>query len=266
MARWKLTIEYDGQDFHGWQVQNDVSTIQGKIQSALREFTGQDVKVVGSGRTDAGVHALGQVAHIDLPSRYNDGGTIRDAINYFLKPHPIAILSAMPVIDHFHARYSAQLRHYRYQLIQRRSPLTHQRPIYHWTGTPLNVSAMQAASAHLIGQHDFTSLRSVDCQADDPVRTIHDIHVEHITDTMYDKDATVIVIHVSALSFLHHMVRNIVGSLLYIGDGRWDPNYMVEILDARDRKVAGPTAPADGLFLSHVDYGDGFSRKLAVTT
>lgn len=261
MTRWKLTIEYDGQDFHGWQVQNDVPTIQGQIQSALLEFTGQEIKLVGSGRTDAGVHALGQVAHIDLPSRYVDGDTIRDAVNYFLKPHPIAILSATPVIDHFHARYSAQLRHYRYQLIQRRAPLTHQRRIYHWTGTPLNLSAMQAGASHLIGQHNFTSLRSVDCQADDPVRTINDVGVTQITDTIYGSDTKVIAIHVSALSFLHHMVRNIVGSLLYVGDGRWDPDYMAEILDARDRRVAGPTAPADGLFLSHVDYGGGFEKS-----
>jgi tRNA pseudouridine38-40 synthase len=260
MSRWKLSIEYDGGNFHGWQAQDDVPTIQGQLQSAFHDFTGQSNNLIGAGRTDAGVHAIEQVAHVDLPDQYNDGNTIKDAVNYYLKPNPIAILSATPVIDHFHARYSAEMRHYRYQLIQRRAPLTHQQNIYYWTGKPLNLTAMQEGAKYLIGEHDFTSLRSVDCQAHDPVRTIDTLTIDEITDHIYGGDTRVIVFNVSALSFLHHMVCNIVGSLLYIGDGRWNPKKMKDILAACDRRAAGPTAPATGLFLSHIDYPDGIGR------
>jgi len=245
-TRWKLTIEYDGQPFMGWQHQAHGNSIQQAIETAIRKFSGETVRLHGAGRTDAGVHALGQVAHIDL-ERDTNGHTVREAINAYLRPRPIAILSAEPVTQDFHARLSARRRRYLYRVLNRPArPALDIGRAWH-IHAPLDLHAMRTGAAHLLGKHDFTSFRATECQAKSPVKTLDRLDI--VT------DGQIVAFEVEARSFLHHQVRNMVGTLVLVGRGKWRPEQVAEALAAHDRSAAGPTAPADGLYLVGVDYG-----------
>ena len=246
MARFKLILEYDGAPFVGWQRQDNGPSVQAAVEDALRALTGQAVEVVGAGRTDSGVHALGQVAHIDLVDERFDGRKLREALNYHLKPAPIAVLAAAPVPSDFHARFSATARAYLYIIVNRRAPLAIDRGRAWQVRQPLDVAAMAAAAEPLLGHHDFTSFRAAQCQAKSPCKTL-----DRLTVT---REGNEIHIEAGARSFLHHQVRNIVGTLKWAGEGKWTTHEVVAALAARDRSAAGPTAPADGLYLVSVAY------------
>lgn len=246
MARFKLTLEYDGAPFVGWQRQDNGPSVQAALEDALRALTGQAVEVVGAGRTDAGVHALGQVAHIDLADKRFDGRKLREALNYHLKPAPIAVLAAAPAPADFHARFSATARAYLYVIVNRRAPLAIDRGRAWQVRQPLDVAAMAAAAEPLLGHHDFTSFRAAQCQAKSPCKTLDRLTVTREGDEIH--------IEAGARSFLHHQVRNIVGTLKWAGEGKWTAREVAAALAARDRAAAGPTAPADGLYLVSVAY------------
>jgi tRNA pseudouridine38-40 synthase len=245
-TRWKLTIEHDGRPYVGWQRQAAGRSVQGEIEQAIEKFSGETPRVHGAGRTDAGVHALAQVAHFDL-ERETDGRTIREALNAWLRPEPIAILSAEAAPPGFDARISARYRRYRYVVLNRpaRAALDIGRAwhIYY----ELDIAAMREAAAQLLGQHDFSSFRAAECQAKSPVRTLDRLDIA--------ADGDRLNFEVGARSFLHHQVRNMVGTLILVGRRKWTPAQVAEALAARDRAAAGPTAPADGLYLVGVDYG-----------
>jgi tRNA pseudouridine38-40 synthase len=245
MPRYKLTIEYDGTPFAGWQVQANVATVQGALTAAFTAFCGDEVTLQGAGRTDAGVHATAQVAHVDL-ARDWDTDTVRDAINFHLRPHPVAVLSAEIVADDFNARFSARKRHYRYRIVNRRADLALDRARAWRVPRPLDIAAMNAAAAHLVGKHDFTTFRASECQAASPVKTLDRLDV-----SQSDEDVTILA---SARSFLHNQVRSMVGSLVMVGDGKWSPADLAAVLEARDRSRCGPVAPPDGLYLIGVEY------------
>lgn len=245
MPRYKLTIEYDGAPFCGWQIQADQVTVQGALTDAVERLTGERVLVQGAGRTDAGVHARGQVAHVDL-SREWRSDTVRDALNAHLRPHPVAVLSAEQVGDDFNARMSAVKRHYLYRIINRRPDLTLDGGHAWRIVRPLDVAAMHGAAQRLVGKHDFTTFRSTECQAKSPVKTLDQL------DVLRDGDHVNVV--VSARSFLHNQVRSMVGSLAYVGDGKWSADDLTAALQARDRTACGQVAPPDGLYLMKVDY------------
>jgi tRNA pseudouridine38-40 synthase len=245
MPRYKLLIEYDGAPFVGWQVQHNGVSVQALLTGAVAAFCGETVHVQGAGRTDAGVHALGQVAHIDL-TKPRDTDTIRDAINAHLRPHPVAVLAAEGVADDFDARFSARQRHYLYRIINRRPDLTLHTGHAWRISRPLDASAMHEAAQRLVGRHDFTTFRAADCQAKSPVKTLDQLDVE--------RDRDEVRIRASARSFLHHQVRSMVGSLVQVGEGRWSAGDVARALAARDRNACGPVAPADGLYLVTVDY------------
>ena len=245
MPRYKLTLEYDGAGLVGWQRQDNGPSVQEALESAVMGFCGDIVVAVAAGRTDAGVHARGQVAHIDL-SRDHDPDTVRDALNAHFRPAAIAVLSAETVAEDFHARFSATKRHYRYRIVNRRSPLTVERGHAWLVQKPLDATAMQAAADALIGQHDFSSFRAAECQAKSPLKTLDALDVT--------RDGDAIAVTASARSFLHRQVRNLVGSLVLVGEGKWRVGDMARVLAARDRATAGPTAPAEGLYLMAVDY------------
>lgn len=247
MYRWKLTIEYDGTGFVGWQRQDNGLSIQGALEEAVFGFCGDKINVLGAGRTDAGVHASGQVAHIDL-ARETNARTLRDALNSHLKPAPIAVLSAEPAAADFHARFSAISRHYLYRIVNRRAPLALDRDRAWFVPVPLDAEAMDRAAQILVGHHDFSSFRAADCQADSPVKTLDLLRVAR-----YGAELR---IEAQARSFLHRQVRNMVGSLKLIGAGKWQAADLQKALDARDRTAAGPAAPAAGLYLTSVGYPD----------
>ncbi len=246
MARFKLTLEYDGAPFVGWQRQDNGPSVQAALEDALRALTGRAVEVVGAGRTDAGVHALGQVAHIDLADERFDARKLREALNYHLKPAPIAVLAAAPAPADFHARFSATARAYLYVIVNRRAPLAIDRGRAWQVRQPLDVAAMAAAAEPLLGHHDFTSFRAAQCQAKSPCKTLDRLTVTREGDEIH--------IEAGARSFLHHQVRNIVGTLKWVGEGKWTAREVAAALAARDRAAAGPTAPADGLYLVSVAY------------
>jgi len=254
MQRWKITIEYNGTDFHGWQVQPNLPTIQGAIESAITKFCGQSIEIQAAGRTDAGVHAHGQVAHFDLD--YGDrpltGYDLAKALNAHLRPHPIAVVNAEPVDNDFHARFDATNKLYRYRIVTRRAPpIMDDTHVWH-VKYDLDVTAMQLAANHLIGHHDFTSFRDAQCQANSPMRTLDRVDV---TSRPYDAfGAAEIWIELEALSFIHHQCRNIAGTLALVGRGKITPDDVKTILIARDRTKAGQTAPASGLSLRRIDY------------
>lgn len=245
MPRYKLAIEYDGTAFVGWQVQNNGPSIQGALEQAASAFSGETVTMRGAGRTDAGVHALGQVAHVDF-SRTWDTDTVRDAINAHLRPQPIAVLSVTTVADNFDARFSAVKRHYRYRIVNRRAPLALDAARAWRVVRPLDAQAMHAGAQRLIGRHDFTTFRAAECQAKSPVKTLDRLDVERQADEIH--------VYASARSFLHHQVRSMVGSLALVGDGRWSADDLSRALDACERAACGPVAPPDGLYLVSVDY------------
>ena len=245
MPRYKLVIEYDGAPFVGWQVQDNGLSVQGVLTAAIAAFSGETVAVQGAGRTDAGVHATAQVAHVDLAKTW-DTDTVRDAVNAHLRPHPVAVRSAEAVAADFDARFSATKRHYLYRIINRRADLALERRRAWRIGRPLDAVAMQVAAQRLVGRHDFTTFRAAECQAKSPVKTLDRLDVEH--------DGEDIRIHASARSFLHTQVRSMVGSLALVGEGRWSGDDLARALAARDRAACGPVAPPDGLYLVRVDY------------
>jgi tRNA pseudouridine38-40 synthase len=245
MPRYKLTLEYDGRPFRGWQRQSDGDSVQQALEDAVRDFCGEEVQVVGAGRTDAGVHATGQVAHLDL-ARTVIPETLRNALNHYLRPRPLAVLEAALVQDDFHARFSATARHYVYRIVNRRAQLTLEAGRAWQVPTPLDAEIMHEAAQRLVGRHDFTSFRSALCQAKSPVKTLDRLAVKRLGDRLE--------ITALARSFLHHQVRNMVGTLKLIGEGRWPIEQIEAALAAHDRAAAGPTAPACGLYLVRVDY------------
>jgi tRNA pseudouridine38-40 synthase len=245
MPRYKLTIEYDGAPFAGWQIQAECATVQGVLTAAIEALSGEKALVQGAGRTDAGVHARAQVAHVDLAKAW-DTDTVRDALNAHLRPHPVAVLSAERVADNFNARSSAIKRHYRYRIINRRADLTLDAGQAWRVPRPLDAAAMHAAAQRLVGKHDFTTFRSTECQAASPVKTLDRLAVER-----HGEDVNVLA---SARSFLHSQVRSMVGSLVTVGDGKWSADDLAAALAARDRTACGQVAPPDGLYLMRVDY------------
>ena len=246
MPRYKLTIEYDGRPFVGWQIQDNGPSVQAVLAAAVEAFSGEKATVYGAGRTDAGVHALGQVGHLDLAKDW-DEDTVRDAVNAHLRPHPVAVLAAERVAEAFDARFSAIRRHYRYRIVNRRADLTFDRGHAWRIAKPLDAAAMHAAAQRLVGRHDFTTFRNAECQAKSPVKTLDRLDVERIA----EED-----IHVatSARSFLHTQVRSMVGALALVGEGKWSADDVSSALEKRNRSACAPVAPPDGLYLMKVDY------------
>jgi tRNA pseudouridine38-40 synthase len=245
MPRYKLLIEYDGAPFFGWQLQDNGPSVQGALMAAVEAFCGERVKVHGAGRTDTGVHALGQVAHVDLAKDWPTD-TVRDALTAQLRPHPVAVLAAERVPDTFDARFSARARHYLYRIVNRRPDLALERGRAWRVPHRLDAAAMATAAQELVGKHDFTTFRHVDCQAKSPVKTLDRLDVERVGDELR--------ITASARSFLHSQVRSMVGALVLVGEGRWSARDLAAARDARDRAACAPVAPPDGLYLVRVDY------------
>lgn len=250
--RWKLTLEYDGTAFYGFQKQKDVPTIQGELESAIHKFCQQPIPVTVAGRTDAGVHARAQIAHMDLD--YGDrpltGVELAKAITAHLRPHPIAVIQAQKVSNDFHARFSAKQKTYRYTIFNRQNEPTIDRHTVWWMKRPLDVTPMIEATRYLIGHHDFSTFRDKECQANTPLRTLDNLII-----TKQEIIAgQIITIDAIGQSFLHHMVRNIVGTLTLVGEGKWRSLDIKTALEAKDRKQGGPTAPASGLTLMHINY------------
>ncbi|HVP83725.1 MAG TPA: tRNA pseudouridine(38-40) synthase TruA [Rhizomicrobium sp.] len=243
--RYRLTIEYDGGPFSGWQRQENGPSVQGALEEAIFKLSGEDVTVTGAGRTDSGVHAFGQVAHFDLEKDFAPD-KVRDALNYHMKPAPVAVLEASVADADFHARFSAKARHYLYRIVCRRAPLVLERGHAWHLSRDLDADAMHAAAQSLVGAHDFTTFRAAECQAKSPLKTLDVLDVSRLADE--------IQIRASARSFLHHQVRSIVGSLKLVGEGKWHPREMKRALEAKDRTACGPVAPAEGLYLVKVDY------------
>jgi tRNA pseudouridine38-40 synthase len=245
MPRYKLTIEYDGALFAGWQLQAGDLTVQGVLEAAILVINGDAAIVQGAGRTDAGVHALAQTAHVDLAKSW-DAFILRNAINANVRPHPISVLEAEEVSGDFHARFSATRRRYLYRILNRRSPPALDKGKVWWLPMELHSDAMHEAAQCLIGKHDFTTFRAAQCQAQSPVKTLDRLDVAR-----YGEE---IEIHSEARSFLHSQVRSIVGSLKLVGEGKWRTGEIKSALEARDRARCGPVAPADGLYLVKVSY------------
>jgi len=252
LKRWKLTIEYKGTEYAGFQIQENVPSIQGALQCALKDFCQRDIKVVCAGRTDAGVHAQGQVAHLDLDygERPLSAFDLAKAINAHMMEEPISVIHAEEVSQDFHARFGAKTKCYEYRILNRPFKPGLQGDFVWWIKKPLNVTAMEQAAQHLIGKHDFTSFRDSACQAKSPVRTVDSITLE-TAPLLNGQD---IVISVTGQSFLHHMVRNIVGTLTLVGEGKWHPDDVKIALEAKDRAKGGVTAPPQGLTLVNIDY------------
>jgi tRNA pseudouridine38-40 synthase len=249
MPRYALTIEYDGRPFAGWQRQATRPSVQATLERAAAALDPAGPAVIGSGRTDAGVHALGQVAHVDL-ARAWDHARLREALNAHLRPDPVAVVDVAEVGRDWHARFSAVRRDYRFRLVARRAPLVHDRGLAWRVPRALDLAAMRAGAAWLIGRHDFTTFRSSICQAKSPVRTLDRIDIE---ESGYP-GGRAFVFRLSARSFLHHQVRGIVGTLERVGCGAWPPARVGEALAARDRARCGPVCPPDGLCLDAVGY------------
>lgn len=245
MPRFKVIIEYDGTPFSGWQKQAEQPSVQQALEEAIRGFSGEEVTTQAAGRTDSGVHARGQVAHFDL-SRAWDAFRVGEALNYHLKPNPVAIIGCEEVPNTFEARFSASRRHYEYIILNRRArPGLEVNRVWH-VPQELDERAMHEAAQLMLGEHDFTTFRAAECQAKTPVKTLDQLSVSRNDDHIY--------VHAHARSFLHHMVRSLVGSLKMVGEGRWGPADMQKALEARDRSWCGAMAPAAGLYLTRVDY------------
>jgi tRNA pseudouridine38-40 synthase len=245
MPRYRLTLEYDGGEFVGWQRQDNGPSVQGALEDAIESLSAERVTVHGAGRTDAGVHALGQVAHFDLEKEFATN-RIRDALNHFLKPARVAVLEAALAAADFHARFSATKRHYRYRILVRRpAPVLERGHVWHVVHE-LDAEAMDEAAKALVGQHDFTTFRSSECQAKSPLKTLDALDVRRDRDEIH--------VEASARSFLHNQVRSMVGSLKLVGEGKWRARDLADALAAKDRSRCGPVAPPDGLYLVKVDY------------
>ena len=246
MTRWALLMEYDGTQFVGWQRQDSGLSVQQVLEAAASRLNGgAAVPSIVAGRTDSGVHAAGQVAQLDLPAGFG-AATVRDALNYHMKPHLVIVRQAAPAPEGWNARFSAVSRLYRYHILNRRArPALLSGRVWH-VAAPLDAEAMRAAARHLLGRHDFTSFRAAACQAKSPLRTLDRLDVT--------RDGEMIEIVAQARSFLHHQVRNMAGTLRLVGDGSWQPGQVAEALAAKNRSAAGPTAPAAGLCLMAVRY------------
>jgi tRNA pseudouridine38-40 synthase len=245
MARYKLTIEYDGGPFAGWQRQDGAPSVQQALEEAAEAIDGAPVTVIGAGRTDAGVHALGQVAHLDLTKPIR-ADKVRDALNAHLRPHPVAVLASEDAAPDFHARFDATSRSYIYRIVNRRADLALERGRAWRAPTPLDAEAMHAAAQALVGRHDFSTFRDSQCQADTPVKTLDAIRAA--------RRGEEITVETTARSFLHRQVRSMVGSLVEVGRGRESVGWIADILRAADRTMCGPVAPPDGLYLKSVSY------------
>jgi tRNA pseudouridine38-40 synthase len=243
--RYRITLEYDGGPFAGWQRQENGPSVQAALEDAIRKLSGETVTVTGAGRTDAGVHAFAQVAHFDL-EKFFAPAKLRDALNFHLRPDPVCVLNAETAAPDFHARFSARARHYVYRILNRRAPPVLERGRVWHAARALDPEAMHAGAQHLIGKHDFTTFRAVECQANSPVKTLEALRVGRAGEEIH--------VEAKARSFLHHQMRSIVGTLKLVGEGKWRPRDVQAALDARDRARCGPVAPAEGLHLVRVDY------------
>jgi tRNA pseudouridine38-40 synthase len=245
MPRYRLLLEYDGGPFQGWQRQGDSHTVQGALEAALLACSGEAATVFSAGRTDAGVHALGQVAHVDLARDWQPE-RLAGALNFHLRPHPITVLEARAAAPDFHARFSCTGRRYLFRILARRCPPALERGRVWHVPVHLDAERMHVAAQALVGRHDFTSFRSSECQSASPVKTLGGIHVV--------REGELILCRLWARSFLHHQVRNIVGTLKTVGEGKASVAWVGDVLKARDRGAAGQTAPAEGLFLVAAEY------------
>ena len=245
MPRYRLTIEYDGQSFTGWQSQAGGTSVQDVLERAIANINGSPVRIFGAGRTDAGVHALGQVAHADFLKSW-DPFKLRNALNGNLRPHAVSVLEAEAVADDFHARFSATRRFYLYRILNRRSPPALDRGKVWWLPVDLDADAMHQAAQLLVGRHDFTTFRAAQCQAASPIKNLDRLDVARYGE--------LIEIRADARSFLHNQVRSMVGSLRQVGEGKWRTHDLKRALEAADRSVCGPVAPPEGLYLLRVGY------------
>jgi tRNA pseudouridine38-40 synthase len=245
VTRWRLTIEYDGGPFMGWQRQDHGPSVQQSLEEAIRRMTGELAAVHAAGRTDAGVHALAMAAHVDIGKTVTEH-RLREGINALVRPHPISVLAVEPVADDWHARFSCVGRRYIYRILNRRAPPTLERGRVWHIAVPLNVDTMAEGAKHLVGRHDFTTFRSAHCQSDSPVKTLDRLDVT--------RDGDEIRIHAAARSFLHHQVRSMVGCLALVGRGQWSPDDIHSALEAKDRAALGFNAPPEGLYFAEAFY------------
>ncbi len=245
MPRYRLTVEYDGRPFCGWQRQANAVSVQQVLEEAIARFSGERVSIQAAGRTDAGVHALGQVVSFDLSREWNPF-KVREALNYHTKPYPVAIIDASRAGGDFEARFSATARRYEYRLLNRRARAALEDGRVWHVPIPLDAASMHVAAQLILGRHDFTTFRASECQANSPIRTLDQLDV--------CRQGEMIVVSARARSFLHSQVRSMVGSLKLVGEGRWAPARFRSALDARSRAACGPLAPPDGLYLTGVDY------------
>ncbi|HEX3432140.1 MAG TPA: tRNA pseudouridine(38-40) synthase TruA [Rhizomicrobium sp.] len=243
--RYRITLEYDGSPFAGWQRQENGPSVQAALELAIFKLSGEAVTITGAGRTDSGVHALAQVAHFDLEKGFAPS-KLRDALNYHLRPHPVCVLEADTVAADFHARFSASARAYLYRILNRRAPPVLERGRVWHVAYELDSDAMHAGAQHLVGKHDFTTFRAAECQALSPVKTLDALSVRRAGEEIH--------VEAKARSFLHHQMRSIVGSLKLVGEGKWLPREVTVALEARERARCGPVAPPEGLYLVRVDY------------
>jgi tRNA pseudouridine38-40 synthase len=249
MPRFALKIEYNGRPFCGWQRQNDLPTVQGTIEAALAQLHSDTPKVVAAGRTDTGVHASGQIGHVDLNRDWTPN-RLMEAVNHHLRPNPIAIVDCIAVDDDFHARFSATERRYIFRLVARRAPVVHDAGLVWHVRNPLQLEPMLKGAKHLLGRHDFTTFRASHCQAKSPIKTLD---ILQITEHPYPSGAE-FRFELRARSFLHNQVRSIVGTLERVGAGRMAPDQVATVLAARDRTACGPVSAPDGLYLASVSY------------
>lgn len=252
MTRWKLILEYDGGPFVGWQRQALGDSVQQTLEQAIGRMTGETVAVHGAGRTDAGVHALGMAAHVDI-SKTLTAHRLREGANALVRPAPISVLDVEPVADDWHARFSCTGRRYLYRILNRRAPPAVERGKVWHIAMPLDVEAMAEGAAKLIGRHDFTTFRSAHCQSDSPVKTLDSLEIERVGDEVH--------VHAAARSFLHHQVRSMTGCLAMVGRGQWSPGDIATALAARDRAALGLNAPPEGLYFVEAFYSEIPSRS-----
>jgi tRNA pseudouridine38-40 synthase len=245
VTRWKLILEWDGEPFMGWQRQDHGPSVQAALERAAKAMTGEAVTAHAAGRTDAGVHALAMAAHVDIAKAVTPY-RLQEGLNALLRPDPVALLSAEPVADDWHARFSCVGRRYLYRIANRRAPLTLDAGKAWRIGPELDLAAMREAASYLVGRHDFTTFRSVHCQSDSPVKTLDTLTVE--------RDGEELHIRAEARSFLHHQVRSMTGCLALVGLGKWRPEDMRKALEARDRAALGLNAPPDGLYFVEAIY------------
>ena len=245
MTRWRLTIEYDGGPFMGWQRQDHGPSVQQSLEEAIERMTGEPAQVLAAGRTDAGVHALAMSAHVDIAKELT-AHRLREGLNALVRPAPISVLEVEPVADDWHARFSCTGRRYLYRILARRAPPALERGKVWHLAVPLDVEAMQAGAMQLVGRHDFTTFRSAHCQSDSPVKTLDRLEVERVGEEIH--------VTAAARSFLHHQVRSMVGCLALVGRGQWAPDDIRKALEAKDRAALGFNAPPEGLYFVEATY------------